>query len=387
MSTRLIRRGGAAAAAALLNLLPMAAAPIHVVTAASPCDGWTMSTLFSGLGILEYVIPEPRGTLLVSSSSRNTVERMSRAGATTTLASLNAPGAIVLRGGGAFVTTGDSATSGALNTADGTVDTLDLATGAVAVYSSGLTMPNGMTFSAAGDGYVTRDVPLDTTVTRIRVADPANPDTAWARVPTTNGARVDPTQTWLYTSSTFEAAADIRRVRLTDPTQVEVVVSLSGVGSPVPKGLDDMTMDAAGILYVTANGSGEVLRVDPVARTACVIASGLQNPSSVEFGAGGGFAADHLVVGGFDGTIRELTPPPQSAPGGSSGSVASGSPPAGGANGSPTTAAARVPVAAAAAAALAGALVLGLRRRRARPGRSEVRRPPAPPAGPGTTGT
>jgi hypothetical protein len=70
-----------------------------------------------------------------------------------------------------------------------------------------------------------------------------------------------------------------------------------------------MTIDAAGVLYIAANGTGEVIRLDPATGVHCVIASGLQNPSSLKFGRGPGWAADRLYLVGFDGAVRELKPP------------------------------------------------------------------------------
>jgi hypothetical protein len=85
-----------------------------------------------------------------------------------------------------------------------------------------------------------------------------------------------------------------------------VVATLS---DPGPKGLDDLTIDSNGILYVAANLTGEVIRVDPASGKHCVIASGMQNTSSLKFGRGPGWRADSLYVTGFDGIVRELAPP------------------------------------------------------------------------------
>ncbi len=71
-----------------------------------------------------------------------------------------------------------------------------------------------------------------------------------------------------------------------------------------------MTIDAAGVLYVTGNVSGQVLRVDPRTGRSCVIAAGLGRPTAVKHGRGrGAFGAGRLYVSGFDGAVRELTPP------------------------------------------------------------------------------
>ena len=281
----------------------------HIAQAAGPCDGWTMTTLFSGLGTLEYLLPDGRGGLLISSTDRNAVERLTPAGVHTTVVPLTAPGAMVIRGNQLYVTTGDLATDGVAGTANGTIERIDLDTLHDTTYATGLVMPNGMGFSAAGDAYVTRDLGTGAEVARVPASDPTHPNLNWANQGDTNGARVDPTQTWLYLSTTFNQAADVYRVRLSDPTDIEVVASLANTGTPVPKGLDDMTMDASGILYLTANASGEVLRLDPATGQSCQLASGLQNPSAIEFGSGTGWPANHLFVAGFDGTVRELSPP------------------------------------------------------------------------------
>jgi hypothetical protein len=287
-----------------------AAAP--VARAASPCDGWTMTTLFSGLGTLEYLLPDGRGGLLISNSSDSAVEHLTRAGVKSTVLALPGPGGMVIRGNQLYVTTGDGAQSGVLGTADGTIERIDLDTLQGVTYSSGLVMPNGLGFSTAGDAYTTRDLDNPNSpaqITKVSASDPTHPNLHWANLGDSNGVRVDPTQTWVYVSTTFNQPSNVYRVRLSDPTDIELVASLANTGSPVPKGLDDMTMDANGILYLTANGSGEVLRLDPISGQSCVLASGLQNPSAIEFGAGAGWPSSHLFVSGFDGTVRELTPP------------------------------------------------------------------------------
>ena len=81
-------------------------------------------------------------------------------------------------------------------------------------------------------------------------------------------------------------------------------------GKVQPKGLDDLTMDAAGNLYVTANGTAsELLKVDPATGTACVLAGGLTLPSSVRFATGFGPAYNgKLFVTDFGGAITVVTP-------------------------------------------------------------------------------
>jgi sugar lactone lactonase YvrE len=268
-----------------------------------------MRTLFSGLGTLEYLRPDGTGGMLLSNSSNNAIERITRSGIKTTVVpNVNGPGAMAIRGGQLYFNTGDALVGGTGNP-NGTIDRVDLTTYHRDTYSSGLVMPNGLTFSRAGDAYVTRDIGADAQVVKVPASTPNQPNRHWANLGDTNGVRADPTQTWLYVSTTFNQAADVYRIRLANPADIELVASLANTGNALPKGLDDMTEDKSGVLYIAANGSGEVLRLDPSTGQSCALASGLQNPSAVEFGAGPGWRRDHLFVSGFDGTIRELTPP------------------------------------------------------------------------------
>jgi hypothetical protein len=65
---------------------------------------------------------------------------------------------------------------------------------------------------------------------------------------------------------------------------------------------------------MAANGSGEVLRLDPQSGAVCVLVSGLRNPSAVKLGRGPGWSAQRLYVTSFDGSVKELTPPPGQEP-------------------------------------------------------------------------
>jgi outer membrane protein assembly factor BamB len=97
-------------------------------------------------------------------------------------------------------------------------------------------------------------------------------------------------------------------VLLDDPSVIEKVADLGGTTDPI-NGLDDMTFGKDGALYITANGTGRVWRLDPESGESCIIASGLQNPTAAKFGNGKGWPSDHLYVTGWDGKLRELTPP------------------------------------------------------------------------------
>ena len=294
---------------ALLPTLVLSAfiAAVPNASAADPVEcSWTQKTLKSGLGSLENLEFDGTGGLLISASGPQAIERLTPNGNVTTLIpNVNAPGGQRLVGRTLYFNTGDSAQSGISGTADGTLDRFNLDTHVRSTFAGGLTMPNGLAVLPNGDFVVSRDIGTGTGITRIPLGDPAHPETNWAKLDDQNGMAVDPSGTWLYAVQTFTLDSAVWRFRISNPDDKSVVASLAG---PTPKGLDDMTIDAAGVLYIAANGTGEVIRLDPASGGHCVIATGLQNPSSLKFGRGPGWPAERLYVTSFDGTVRELKP-------------------------------------------------------------------------------
>lgn len=292
--------------AAFVLLLFIAAFPVATASA-GPCDTWAQRTLKEGLGSLENLEFDGAGGLLLSASGPGTIERMTPDGHVTTLVpDVKSPGGQRVVGRTLYFNTGDNAQSGFTGTPDGTLDKFDLDTGQRSTFASGLTMPNGLAILPNGDFVVSRDIGTGTGITRIPLNDPGNPQYNWAKLEDQNGMAVDPTGTWLYAVQTFTRDSAVYRIKIADPSEMSVVATLGDTG---PKGLDDMTIDADGILYVTANLTGEVIRVDPQTGAHCTIASGLQNPSATKFGRGRGWDAQSLYLVGFDGRVRELKSP------------------------------------------------------------------------------
>src|SRR3954470_5078725 len=302
--------------AAAVVLAALVAAVPSATAAADFCAPWQQKTLKSGLGSLENLEFDGTGGLLLSASGPGAIERLAPNGTVTTVVpDVNAPGGQRLVGRTLYFNTGDSAQSGLAGTADGTLDRFDLDTGVRTTVATGLTMPNGLAILPNGDFVVSRDIGSGTGITRIPHDDPAHPQTGWAKLDDQNGMAVDPTGTFLYAVQTFTMDSAVYRIRISDPSDMSVVATLA---DPGPKGLDDMTIGPDGVLYVAANLTGEAIRVDPASGEHCVIASGMQNTSSLKFGRGPGWEPTHLYVTGFDGLVRELTPPP-AKPGGGSG--------------------------------------------------------------------
>jgi hypothetical protein len=300
-----------APAARLALCLGLAAAALGapaVTASPDPCGTWQVAVVASGLGSLENLEPDGKDGLFVSASSADAILRVTRSGAPqVAVADVASPGGLRLRGQTLYFTTGDSAQSGALGTADGTIERFDLRTKRRTVWAKGLTMPNGLVFLRDGSALTSRDIAglNPTGITRVTRTGAVQP--MWSDQADSNGLAVDPTGRWLYSDETFTLASNVYRTSIAHPERREVVASLFAPG--VPKGLDDLTLATSGALYITANGAGQVLRLDPVTKKSCVIAQGLTTTSAVKQGRGKTFPASRLYAVGFDGKVLELIPP------------------------------------------------------------------------------
>jgi hypothetical protein len=187
-------------------------------------------------------------------------------------------------------------------------------------YSTGLPVYNGMAFDAEGNLYATDDniappeVPPD--LVRVPWADPAKWE-PWTDLYGPDGITFDAATGALYTVITADQASPVLRLSTTDRSSVQVVTYLS-YGSatlepnahdpqgdpsyPVPKGLDDLTIGPDGMLYLAAHLAGELLRVDPRDGSACLVASGLEEPTSARFARGFGPHDGKLFVTTWGGT-------------------------------------------------------------------------------------
>jgi hypothetical protein len=182
------------------------------------------------------------------------------------------------------------------------------------VYTTGITTYNGMTFDGDGDLYVSDDsvTPPAEAPDLIRVprGDPMAWE-PWTPLYGPNGLAYDAATESIYTVITADQSSPVLRLSATDRDQVEVVTHLSyGVATlepgfhgpagdplhPVPKGLDDLILGPDGLLYIVGHLSGELLRVDPATGDACLLASGLEEPTSVRIARGFGEHGGKLFV-------------------------------------------------------------------------------------------
>ena len=216
-----------------------------------------------------------------------------------------------LRDGGLIVGGGDGVAGNLNPTAQ--LTRIDVESKERSVYAKGLQMANGVVRAADGSVYASNDfgVGID------RVAPDGTVTLNWARVLSPNGLAIDPSGRYLYAAQTLQPPA-IARIDLTNPAVVETYAT--GAVTDVAAGLDGMTIDQDGFLYVAANNQGEVWRVG-TDRSVCRLASGIANVSALAFGtarSGGGFGARNLYAVSFGGRVAELADvrvPPPGGPG------------------------------------------------------------------------
>jgi sugar lactone lactonase YvrE len=280
-------------------------APSTATAAPNPCAPWTVKVLASGLGSLENIEPDGAKGLFFSTTSG--VARFTRTEGVKPFATATSPGGLRVRGNYLYFNTGNSLQSALLGTADGTIQKLDLRSGRQTTFATGLVMPNGLAFLPDGSAVTSRDLGIlnPTGITRVTPKGVVQPK--WSNQSDSNGMAVDPTGKWLYTDETFTLGAKVYRTEIANPSNRQAVTSLQGLG--IFKGLDDLTISTSGKLYIAANLSGEVIRLDPITKQSCVIASGITNASAVKQGRGTTFPSGRLYTTGFDGRLLELIPP------------------------------------------------------------------------------
>lgn len=260
-------------------------------------------TVLSGQGVLESITSDSRGRLFYSDTSKNALMRLDDPGAAPRALSAGIAklGGLAFDADGTIVTgTGNGFVEGAIGNVQGQAALLkvDPETGARRPFASGLSMANGLARAPDGSFYASDDA--GTSIDRISATGVVQRN--WATVLSGNGLVVDLAGEHLLAAQTFKPPT-VARVPLARPAAVETYAS--GAATDVISGLDGMTRDGADRLFVTANGGGEVWRIDPD-RSVCRLADGLPTASAASFGGGGAFPATSLYVTTFSGLLVEL---------------------------------------------------------------------------------
>ncbi|HEX9696217.1 MAG TPA: hypothetical protein VGB64_07875 [Actinomycetota bacterium] len=272
--------------------------------------------------VLENLGFDGLGAMWVANSTTGRVHKLDPSGTDLGSFAVASPGALTMGPDGKmYANFGDAVAGAALRTGHAGVVRFDPSApnpGAIAPepFASGLDMANGGIFDDEGNYYASNDVGDGL----VKIAPDGTADRDWVSLWGTNGLVVAGDS--LYAAITFDQRSPIERIPLADPAAHHTAAQTTfGVASLEPrlytepdaqaplagvKGLDDMTLGPDGRLWVTANGTGEVLRVDPQSGASCLVASGLQNPSSIRFASSFGLYDGDAFVTEFSGTIRRL---------------------------------------------------------------------------------
>ncbi|MBF6331714.1 SMP-30/gluconolactonase/LRE family protein [Nocardia transvalensis] len=296
-------RAVAVVVASVCALVPFA----DSAAAAPECGAWSASPVAAGYGMLESVAFDGRGGMLLSeqaaTGSGGGIRRLlPDGGRSTVVADVDGPGGLAVSGDLAYFTTGLSLQAKASGR-PGSLQAVDLSTGAVSPVAQGLSMPDGVAALPGGDFAVTSDLGADTRITLVHNGSAAG--TLAPTVTSTNGIAYDPARRRLYVTSTFNPVTTISAIDLAHPDAPEVI-ELPGLG-PL-NAADGITVGPDGHLYVAYSLRGKVIRVDPGTRQWCTIADNLPLSTDVAFGSGPGWDPDSLYVVGYPGTITRLRP-------------------------------------------------------------------------------
>lgn len=259
------------------------------------------------LGTLESAAFDTSGRLLYTGVGKQALYRMDSPGATpvTVATGLSAPGGIaVANAHEAYVGTGNSL--GGLIPALGkaTINHVNLDTGEVKPYVSGLSMANGLVRASDGSFYASDDFAksLD------RVLPDGTVQRTWLQL-NSNGLALSKDEKTLYVNQFLPA-----KVYAVDLSAGSVKVHGAVPAERSLTGLDGLAIDDVGNLYIAAYFSGEVWRLAPDG-TFCRLAKGLSLPSAPVLGKPGkGFATSSLYVASHSGHLYEVpmaVPPTQ----------------------------------------------------------------------------
>ncbi len=305
-----MRRGLAASASfiALLFALPASAEAVDMCPEAKPAR-----QVVRGTGVMESIISDDKGRLFYTDQGRGALMRLDGPGATPKpLTQVEAGGGLAFDDEGKlFLGSGTSIPGGALGTLIpmAKLFRVDPETGAKTLFASGLAQANAIARTKDGTIFATNDlgVGLD------RITRDGRVQSNWANPISANGAVLSLDERHLYIAQTFQPPA-IQRIEIANPSRIEHYASPD---TNPAAGLDGLAIDEKGRLFVTANGAGEVWRVD-TNRKICAVLKGLPmlGPSAVAFGGGTdgqGFPSQNLYVVSFQSQLLEVPDqrPPQ----------------------------------------------------------------------------
>ncbi len=274
------------------------------------CEGgYSQETIYQDQGTLEAVIAGNSGRLFVSSRPNgeegSALLRYGEPGSAPQTVAGSEPGAGGLAWDGHRMLWGNGN-----NLANGSVGDetpmarllrVNLRNGNYSVVSEHLGMANGIVRAANGAIYASNDfgMKLD------RISSRGVTKNGWATLDSANGMAISRGGKYIFANQTFVTPSTISRIEIANPANVTTWVSAEGlVSSNVI--LDGLIRDNKGSLYAAAWATGEIWKIDSD-RQICVLASGIDRPSSLNFGRGKKrFRSARLYAVGFGGEIVQI---------------------------------------------------------------------------------
>lgn len=274
------------------------------------CEGgYSQKTIYREQGTLEAVIAGNSGRLFVSSrpdgEEGSALLRYGKPGNDPQTVAQSEPGAGGLAWDGHRMLWGNGNNSDHGAFGDGTPTArllrVNLGNGKYSVVSDHLGMANGIVRAADGAIFASNDLgnKLD------RISRNGVTTNGWAILKSANGLAISRSGKYLFANQTFASPSTIGRIEIADPTNVQTWVSAEGLyeGNAI---LDGLTRDNKGSLYAAAWGPGQIWKIDS-SRRICVLASGIERPSAINFGRGKKrFRSARLFAVGFGGEIVQI---------------------------------------------------------------------------------
>lgn len=264
------------------------------------CEGvGALRVLDEKQGAIESLAFLPSGKLVFSNNLSGTLKRKDSPLAAPVLVAegLKSPGGIVVNSEHEIMIGTGNGLGGLIPSLEaGGIARVDLDSGVVTPVIKGLSMANGVVRAADGTYYASDDLAksLD------RVLPDGTVQRKWL-AQNSNGLALSKDGRTLYVNQFLPAA--IKAVNLADG-QVRDLATVPSQRSLA--GLDGLTLDDHGNLYVVAYFSGEVWRATPQG-SLCRLVSGLTLPSAVAVGQEGqGFQADSLYIVSHSGKLLAL---------------------------------------------------------------------------------
>lgn len=286
--------------AAIATTIALTAAP--ALAAPPTCAGYTPDpkNLITGLGTLESVIVDQHGHLYFTDVSAGELLRVAKPGAKPkpVVTGIDSAGGLAWDRGKLIIGYGDSIETASFSDPMAGLISYNPKTGKSHHFISGTQMSNGLARGHDTSIFASSDVGLGID----RVFN-HHVELNWANIASPNGMVVSRNGRWLYANQTF-VPAQISRIEIADPMNVQTYANPEA--SEIAAGLDGMTADGRGRLYVAANGLGWVGRVDRD-RSFCSLATGTGMTSAVALGHGKrAFSKHNLYAVNFGGQLIEI---------------------------------------------------------------------------------